>query len=100
MKRLPRDVVSDSVWRYGSGRWVKDFKSWDHLVALTAAQLSGTTNLRELEAVFNSQSRHHYHLQAKAVHRSTLLDASRTRSPLVFRDIAMTMIERGGPKRS
>lgn len=96
LKQLPRDVVNDCVCRHGTDRWSKGFKSWDHLVALIAAQLSGTTSLRELETVFNGQSRHHYHLNAQPVHRSTLSDASRRRTPALFRDIAMAMIKRGG----
>ena len=99
LKQLPRDLVADCGKRHASDRWSKGFKSWDHLVALMTAQLGGTTSLRELETVFNSQSRQHYHLHAGAVRRSTLSEASRSRTPLVFRDIAMAMIERGGRRQ-
>src|ERR1035437_2159806 len=40
----------------------KSFKSWDHLVALIYAQLSGADGLRRLVAGFNANSQHHYHL--------------------------------------
>jgi len=99
LKLLPRDVVARHVREHGSDRWCKRFRSWDHLVALATAQLSGASSLRELEVVFNGQSRHQYHLNAHPVRRSTLSDASRSRTPLVFRGIAMAMIARGGRRQ-
>ena len=82
LKQLPRDVVSDKVRDHGSDRWSKSFKRWDQLVALLTAQLSGASSLRELEAVFNAQSRHHYHLNAHPVRRSTLSEPPGAGSPL------------------
>src|SRR5271168_3824584 len=40
----------------------KSFKSWDHLVALIYAQLSGNSSLRGVVAGFNANPQHHYHL--------------------------------------
>src|ERR1700721_2951666 len=40
----------------------KSFKSWDHLVALIYAQLSGAEGLRGLVTGFNANPQHHYHL--------------------------------------
>jgi Domain of unknown function (DUF4372) len=36
----------------------KSFKSWDHLVALIYAQLSGTDSLRAVVAGFNANAQH------------------------------------------
>jgi hypothetical protein len=46
------------------------------LVCMLYAQLSGASSLRVLEAGFNSQSRHHYHLGVSPIKRTTLADAN------------------------
>jgi putative transposase len=62
----------------------KSFKSWDHLVALIYAQLSGANGLRGLVAGFNANSQHHYHLGAGRLSRSTLADANARRPVGIF----------------
>ena len=62
----------------------KSFKSWDHLVVLIYAQLSGATSLRSLQAGWNANCQHHYHLGSDLLRRSTLSDANRRRPVAVF----------------
>jgi IS4 transposase len=62
----------------------KSFKSWDHLMVLIYAQLSGALSLRSLEVGWNANSQHHYHLGSSALRRSTLSDASQRRPVAVF----------------
>jgi len=62
----------------------KSFKSWDHLVALIYAQLSGADGLRGLVAGFNANSQHHYHLGTGKLSRSTLADANGRRPVGIF----------------
>ena len=62
----------------------KSFKSWDHLVALIYAQLSGADGLRSLAAGFNANSQHHYHLGTGKLSRSTLADANARRPAGIF----------------
>ena len=62
----------------------KSFGSWDHLMVLIYAQLSGATSLRSLESSWNANSQHHYHLGSGELRRSTLSDASRRRPNAVF----------------
>lgn len=62
----------------------KSFKSWDHLVALIYAQLSGAEGLRGLVAGFNANSHHHYHLGTGKLSRSTLSDANARRPVGIF----------------
>ena len=62
----------------------KSFKSWDHLVALIYAQLSGAVGLRGLVAGFNANSQHHYHLGTGMLSRSTLADANARRPVGIF----------------
>lgn len=76
LKALPRRSFQKLVQTYQSDRYSKRFSSWDHLLAMIYAQLSGTRGLRELEVSFNAQSLHHYHLGTGALKRSTLADAN------------------------
>jgi len=49
-------VVVDS---HGGDVYDKSFRSWDHLMVLVYAQLSGADSLRGLEAGWNANSQHH-----------------------------------------
>jgi putative transposase len=75
------------VDRYDADAYDKSFRSWDHLMVLIYAQLSSSDSLRGLEAGWNANSQHHYHLGSGRLSRSTLSDASRRRSPAVFAEI-------------
>ena len=83
LKAVPRRVFGGIVERHQGDRYVKEFSSWDHLVALVFAQLDRIGSLRELAAVWNAQDSH-YHLGSGRVHRSTLSDANRRRPPAMF----------------
>jgi hypothetical protein len=65
----------------------KSFKSWDHLVALIYAQLSGAEGLRGLVAGFNANPHHHYHLGTDKLSRSTLSDANARRPTGIFAQV-------------
>jgi len=65
----------------------KSFRSWDHLMVLIYAQLSVADGLRGLEAGWNANSQHHYHLGSDLLRRSTLSDAGRRRPVAVFADV-------------
>ena len=62
----------------------KSFKSWDHLVALIYAQLSGNDSLRAVVTGFNANPQHHYHLGTGKLFRSTLSDANIRRPIGIF----------------
>jgi putative transposase len=62
----------------------KSFKSWDHLVELIFAQLSGNDSLRGVVAGFNANAQHHYHLGTGRLSRSTLSDANARRPIGIF----------------
>jgi IS4 transposase len=64
------------VREHGADKYSKGFGCWDQLVAMVYGQLSGASSLRVLEAGFNAQHTHHYHLGTKALRRSTLADAN------------------------
>jgi putative transposase len=74
----------------------KSFKSWEHLVTLIYAQLSGTDSLRGIETGFNADAHHHYHLGVSAVARSTLSDANAGRPVAVFAQTFTMLAQQAG----
>jgi putative transposase len=87
LKALPRRVFGSMVSRHAGDRYVKGFHSWDHLVMLLFAQLSGVSSLRELVELWNVQAPHHYHIGAGPVRRSTLADANCRRPSAIFAEL-------------
>ncbi len=94
MKGLPRDGFDRLVRAHGSDKHSKGFGSWDQLVAMVYGQLAGVGSLRELEAGFNSQRTHHYHLGCSGVRRSTLADANATRQTALFEAVVQALMAR------
>jgi putative transposase len=84
MKPVSRDQFARLVEQHGSDKHCKGFRSWDQLIAMVYAQLSGASSLRQIQAGYNSQLTQHYHLGSGPVRRSTLSDANRLRDPAVF----------------
>ena len=84
MKGLPRGTFEKMVDRLDADKYTKGFRSWDQLLAMIYAQLSGCRSLRELEIGFNSQTAHHYHLGSREIKRSTLADANSKRASDLF----------------
>lgn len=84
LKGLPRQMFEKNVSAYQADKHSKGFKSWDQLMAMIFAQISGCKSLREVEAGFNSQSAAHYHLGSRTIKRSTLADANSKRGVEVF----------------
>jgi len=72
------------VARHDGGAAVKTFTCWDHLTLLIFAQLSKATSLRGLEASWNANSQHHYHLGTAEMARSTVSDANKVRPVAIF----------------
>ena len=54
IKSLPRRRIDSLVAAHGSDKWCKRFSTYEHLVVMIYAQLSGQTSLRDLEASFNA----------------------------------------------
>lgn len=84
LKALPRGVFDRLVAEQGADKHSKRFGSWDQLVAMVYGHLAGVSSLRELEASFNSQPAHHYHLGTGPIRRSTLAEANGRRNTQVF----------------
>ena len=96
LKSVPRRAFAQSVALHQGDRHVKKFTCWDQLVAMLYVQLAGAHSLRQLEAGFNPQVNHHYHLGTGCVHRTTLSDANKKRSPLIFAQLLQALIAQAG----
>jgi putative transposase len=84
LKPISRRWFAGAVERHNGDAYDKLFRSWDHLVALIFAQLSGIASLRGLETVWNAHAHHHYHLGTGKLVRSTLSDANARRPVAIF----------------
>ncbi len=98
IKSLPRRRINTLVATHKSDKWCKRFSTFDHLVVMIYAQLSGQTSLRDLEASFNASPARHYHLRAAGMKRSTLSDANAARPIGVFEDILSLLINETAPQ--
>jgi putative transposase len=87
LKSIDRRHFGKLVEKYDADAYGKHFNSWQHLVTLVYAQLSGAQSLRAVETGFNAQSHHHYHLGCTHVARSTLADANQRRPAGMFMEL-------------
>jgi hypothetical protein len=94
LKGLPRSEFDRLVRRLNADKYCKKFRHWDHLVAMLFAQFSGASGLRPLEATFNQQGNHHYHLGVGKIRRSTLADANEMRNDRVFSAVAAWLMNK------
>jgi putative transposase len=84
LKPISRRRFDAIVDRHDGDAYDKAFRSWDHLSLLIFAQLSGVSGLRGLEAAWNANANHHYHLGVGPIARSTISDANARRPTAVF----------------
>lgn len=96
LKVLPQRQFKTNVKRHGGDRYVKGLRTWDQLLALIYAQLTGASSLRGLVANWNANSEHHYHLGTREVRRSTLSDANNQRPVEIFADLFAQVSARAG----
>lgn len=96
LEPINRRQFQTAVDRLDGDAYDKSFKSWDHLVALIYAQLSGNDSLRGVVAGFNANSQHHYHLGTGKLSRSTLSDANARRPVGVFAQTFATLSAMAG----
>jgi putative transposase len=87
LKFIDRRQFDAIVDRHRGNAYDKSFDSWTHLVCLICAQLSGAQSLRELEAAWQANAHHHYHLGVGKLSRSTLSDANRRRPPAILGEL-------------
>jgi putative transposase len=96
LEPINRRQFQTVVDRLSGDAYDKSFRSWDHLVALIYAQLSGNDSLRGIEAGFNANPQHHYHLGTGKLSRSTLADANARRPVGIFAQTFATLSAMAG----
>jgi putative transposase len=84
LEPIKRRQFDTLVARHAGDVYVKSFPSWNHLLALVYAQFSSAVSLRGLEAGWNANRQHHYHLGSGPLVRSTLSDANKRRPVALF----------------
>lgn len=87
LKPIDRRWFQTAVDRHNADAYDKTFKSWDHLVTLVFAQLSGVDSLRGLELAFNVNAQAHYHLGVDEIARATVSDANARRPSEPFAEL-------------
>jgi putative transposase len=92
LKLIDRRQFAAIVDRHAGDAYDKSFDSWSHLVCLVGAQLSGAGSLRALQAAWQANAHHHYHLGVGQLRRSTLSDANQRRPPAVFGDLFSLLV--------
>lgn len=91
---IPRDLVYRTAVRHQSDRYVKIFKTYDHLITLLYSVLSDCTSLRELSTAMLACEGKLNHLGIDYFpKRSTLSDANNRRSHEVFADIYYALLK-------
>src|ERR1700756_5183239 len=87
LEPIRRRQFDTLVARHAGDAYVKSFTSWNHLLALVYAQFCAAVSLRGLEAGWNANRQHHYHLGSGPLVRSTLADANKRRPVALFAEI-------------
>lgn len=89
--------ISRTAEKYNSDRYYKKFRTYDHLVTMIYATLSGISSLRELSTVMLACEGRISHLNITDFpKRSTLSDAISKRTSEVFAAIYQTLYKRYG----
>jgi hypothetical protein len=95
LKLIPSTIVGRAVSKNDSDRYYKTFKTYDHLVSMLYATLSGVSSLRELSTVLLACEGRIGHLNLKGFpKRSTLSDANGKRDSKVFAQIYYGLFEK------
>lgn len=97
LKLIDRRQFAAVVDRHHGDAYDKSFDSWNHLVSLICGQLSGAGSLRELEAAWQANTHHHYHLGVGKLSRSTLSDANQRRPTAIFAELFGLLVTQAAP---
>jgi hypothetical protein len=85
LKFIPTTIITRTAKKHMSDRYYKRFKTYDHLVTMIFATLSGSSSLREVSSIMLACEGKINHLGlSNYPKRSTLSDANKKRSSSVF----------------
>lgn len=92
LKFIPRSLISRTAQEHNSDRYYKQFKTYDHLVTMLFATISGCNSLREITSIMLACEGKINHLGlTNFPKRSTLSDANKKRSSEVFASIYQSL---------
>lgn len=84
---IDRRAFKVLVSKHRSDAYGKSFNSWEHLVALLFAQVTGALSLRAIEVGFNAQVNLHGRLCCSLIARTTLADANARRPAALLAEL-------------
>lgn len=92
---IPKDIVTRTADHYNSDRYYKTCKTYEHLVSMLYATISGVSSLRELCTVMLACEGKLSHLGlTNFPKRSTLSDANANRTSEVFATIYYSLLDK------
>lgn len=92
---IPRHIVNRTASSFDSDRYYKTCKTYEHLVSMLYATISGVSSLRELSTVMLACEGKLSHLGlANFPKRSTLSDANANRTSEVFATIYYSLLDK------
>ncbi len=92
---IERSIVTNAVKKTNGDRYVKKFKTWDHLISMLFVSLSGCTSLRELSGAMLGMKGKVSHFQLNSLpYKSTLSDANKRRPKEVFSQIYAGLLKK------
>ena len=92
LKWVPNTIISRTAQTLNSDKYYKRFKTYDHLVTMIFATISGCSSLREISSIMLACEGKINHLGlTKFPKRSTLSDANKNRSSEVFASIYQSL---------
>ena len=98
LKFISPSDITRTAKTYNSDKYYKKFKTYDHLVTMLYATMSGVSSLRELSTVLLACEGRISHLNLKHFpKRSTLSDANKKRTSEVFGAIYTKLYKRYAP---
>ena len=92
LRFIPRQLYRSMAEAHSAEAHRKGFNSWNQLVAMLFAQLSGVRSLRTLCAGFNGARGALYHLGCQPIKRSTLSDANARMDGKLFAQLACFLL--------
>lgn len=92
---IDRGLINRTAHAWGTDRYYKRFKTYDHLVTMLFASLSGVSSLRELSSVMLACEGKITHLNMQHFpRRSTISDGNANRPSAVFGEIYHRLLRR------
>lgn len=95
MDFIPQHTFRQAVRRHKGNRRVRTFTCWEQFLCMAFAQLTYREGLRDIEGCLRSVGPKLYHSGLRTrVSRSTLADANESRPWMIYRDLALALIQR------